>query len=219
MTCAVVEYRLCFRRFAMLFRKMLRTVLLGFLLVMGGTIAYFILGSSNHQLHLGEFSLTNSDADLNIDKMHVVQNTKGVREWELWADSAKVYRQKGLTILKNLKLRFYSDEGDPSHVTAQEGTMQNESRNIRISGNVTILASNGVSMKTDSLYFHSKEKRIDSDSKVLMEGARFRLVGTGLQGHTDIGKYKLKEKVSATIYGGSGHSLMEKRGKKLTRAN
>lgn len=219
MTCAVVEYRLCFRRFAMLFRKMLRTVLLGFLLVMGGTIAYFILGSSNYQLNLGEISLTDSDADFSIDKMHVVQNTKGVREWELWADSAKVYRQKGLTILKNLKLRFYPKEGEPAHVTAQEGTMQNESRNIRISGNVTILASNGVSMKTDSLYFRSKEKRIDSDSRVLMEGARFRLVGTGLQGQTDIGKYKLREKVSATIYGANGYSLKEEKGNKLIRAN
>ena len=187
----------------MLFRKMLRTVLLGFLLVMGGTIVYFIFSSSNHLLSLGGISLTDSDADFNIDKVHVVQNTKGVREWELWADSAKVYRQKGLTILKNLKLRFYPKDGEPSHVTAQEGTMQNESRNIRISGNVTILASNGVSMKTDSLYFRSREKSIVSDSKVLMEGTRFRLVGTGLRGQTDTGKYKLKEKVSATIYGSS----------------
>lgn len=187
----------------MLFRKMLRTVLLGFLLVMGGTIVYFIFSTSNHLLSLGGISLTDSDADFNIDKVHVVQNTKGVREWELWADSAKVYRQKGLTILKNLKLRFYPKDGEPSHVTAQEGTMQNESRNIRISGNVTILASNGVSMKTDSLYFRSREKRIVSDSKVLMEGTRFRLVGTGLRGQTDTGKYKLKEKVSATIYGSS----------------
>ncbi len=202
----------------MLFRKMLRMVLLGFLLAIGGTIAYFIVSSSGHLLNIGEISFTVSDADFNIDKVHVVQNTKGVREWELWADSAKVYRQKDLTILKNLKLRFYPKEGEPAHVTAQEGTMQNESRNIRISGNVTILASNGVSMKTDSLYFRSKEKRIDSDSQVLMEGARFRLIGTGLQGQTDLGNYKLKEKVSATIYGASNDFLNQERGNKLIRA-
>lgn len=203
----------------MLFRKMLRMVLLGFLLAIGGTIAYFIVGSSSHYLDAGKISLADSDADLNIDKMHVVQNTKGVREWELWADSAKVYRQKGLTILKNLKLRFYPKEGEPAHVIAQEGTMQNESRNIRISGNVTILASNGVSMKTDSLYFRSKEKRIDTDSRVLMEGSRFRLVGTGLQGRTDLGNYKLKEKVSATIYGASEGFLKPERGDESIRAN
>ncbi len=203
----------------MLFRKTLRAVLLGFLFAIGGTIAYFILGSSNNQLNLGEISLTASDADLNIDKVHVVQNTKGVREWELWADSAKVYRQKGMTKLKNLKLRFYPKEGEPAHVTAQEGTMQNESQNIRISGDVTILASNGVLMKTDSLYFRSKEKRIDSDSRVLMEGAGFRLVGTGLQGQTDIGKYELKEKVSATIYARSEGFFKEGREEKIIRAN
>lgn len=203
----------------MLFRKILRTVLLGFLLAIGGVIAYFIVGSANHHLKIGEISFGDSDADLNIDKVHVVQNIKGVREWELWADSAKVYRQKGLTILKNLKLRFYPKEGEPAHVTAQKGTMQNESRNIRISGDVTILASNGVSIKTDSLYFRSKERRIDSDSRVLMEGARFRLVGTGLQGQTDLGNYKLKEKVSATIYAASENSLTQGRGNRLIGAN
>lgn len=203
----------------MLFRKMLRMVLLGFLLAIGGTTAYFLLGSSNHHLKIGEVSFRDSDADLNIDKVHVVQNTKGVREWELWADSAKVYRQKGLTILKNLKLRFYPKEGEPAYLTAQKGTMQNESRNIRISGDVIILASNGVSMKTDSLYFRSKEKRIDSDSRVLMEGTRFRLVGTGLEGKTDIGHYALKKKVSATIYGANEDSLKQGRGTKLIRAN
>ena len=185
----------------MLFRKMLRMVLLGFLLALGGVIAYYIVGSTNHRLDIGKISLKRPDADLNIDKVHVVQSTKGVREWELWADSAKVYREKGFTILSNLRLRFYPKEGEPSHVTAQKGTMQNKSRNIRISGNVTILASNGVSMKTDTLYFRSKEKRIDSDSPILMEGTHFRLSGIGLQGQTDLGKYKLKEKVSATIYG------------------
>ena len=204
----------------MLFRKVLRIVLLSFLLAIGGTIAYFILGSSDSpHLRIGDISFRGSDADLDIDKMHVVQNTKGVREWELWADSAKVYRKKGLTILKNLRLRFYPKEGEPAHVTAQNGTMQNKSRNIRISGDVTILASNGVSMKTDSLYFRSKEKRIDSDSRVLMEGARFRLIGTGLQGQTDIGNYRLKEKVSATIYGASKDSLEQGRANKLIRTN
>ena len=203
----------------MLFRKMLRIVLLGFLLAIGGTIAYFLLGSSNHHLKIGEVSFRGTDADLNIDKVHVVQNTKGAREWELWADSAKVYKQKGLTILKNLKLHFYPKEGGPAFVTAQQGTMQNESRNIKISGNVTITASNGVSMKTDSLYFRSNEKRIESDSQVLMEGAHFRLVGTGLEGQTDIGHYALMKNVKATIFGANDDSNKRDRGKKLTRAN
>ena len=193
------------------FRKVLKTVLLVLLLAIGGTFAYFFAGSSSHHFNLTEISLTGSNADFSIHKVHVVQNTKGVREWELWADSARVYRQKGLTILENLKLQFYPKEGEPAHVTAQKGTMQNKSRNIRISGNVTIVASNGISMKTDSLYFRPKEKRIDSDSRVFMEGDRFRLVGTGLQGQTDIGKYKLKEKVSATIYGASEEFVKEGR--------
>ncbi len=203
----------------MLFSKILRVVLLGFLLAIGGTITYFLLGSSGHHLKIGEVSFKGSDADININKVHVIQNTKGRKEWELWADSANVYRQKELTILKNLKLRFYPEKGNPTLVTAQQGTMQNESHNIKISGNITIITSNGVSMKTGSLYFRAKEKRIESDSRVLMEGAGFRLVGTGLEGQTDIGHYALKKKVRATIFGANRNPLKQERRNRLTRAN
>ncbi len=178
----------------------MKILLLGLLVAIGGTISYFFIGSSNYEFRIGGVSFTGMDANLNMDEVHVVQNEKGVKEWELWADSAKVYRKKDVTILKNLRLRFYPRDGEPADVSAQRGAMENKSRNMKISGNVVILASNGVSMKTDSLNFHPEKKRIDSDARVLMEGARFRLSGTGLWGRTDLGRYKLKHKVSATIY-------------------
>lgn len=184
----------------MLLRKMVRMALLGFMIAIIGVISYFLITSSDYRIAIKGVSFRNSDADLDIDKVHVVQNTEGFREWELWADSAKVYREKDLTILKNLRLRFYPKGGEPANVSARRGTMENKSRNMRISGDVVILASNGVSVKTDSLYFRPKEKRIDSDARVLIEGERFRLSGTGLKGRTDLGHYELKEKVSATIY-------------------
>lgn len=184
----------------MAFRKALRTALLGVLLATCGVIAYFLMQPSGYRFSAGDVSFRGSDADLDIDGMHVVQNAEGVKEWELWADSAKVYRGKDITVLKNLRLRFYPNDGAPADVSARQGTMENKSRNMRISGDVVILDSSGVSMKTDSLYFRPGEKRIDSDSRVLIEGDRFRLSGTGLQGRTDIGHYELREKVSATIY-------------------
>lgn len=185
----------------MAFRKALRITLLGALLATCGVVAYFLTQPSGYRFSAGDVSFRGSDADLDIDGMHVVQNAEGVKQWELWADSARVYRGKDVTVLKNLRLRFYPNDGETADVSARQGTMENKSRNMRISGDVVILASDGVSLKTDALRFRPGEKRIASDSRVLIEGARFRLSGTGLRGRTDLGRYELREKVSATIYG------------------
>ncbi len=184
----------------MVFHKMVRVASLGLLLLLLGAMVYYFALAPKYRIEAGSISFQDRDADLGMDNLHVVQNEQGAREWELRADSARVYREKDLTVLENLRLLFYPKEGAPLEVTARHGTMQNESRNMEVRGDVVILASNGVSMKTDSLRFHPKEKRVASQSRVLITGERFRLVGTGLRGRTDLGSYELQEKVSATIY-------------------
>lgn len=184
----------------MLSRRLLQISLLSLLIAMGGVGFYFFMGSSGYRLAVGGVSFQGSDADLNVDKVHVVQNTKGVKEWELWADSAKVYRKKDVTVLRNLRLRLYPKNGKPADVSARRGTMENKSRNMKISGDVIVRTAQGVSLRTDSLHFRPQENRIDSDARVRIEGKRFRLSGTGLAGRTDLGHYELKEKVRATLY-------------------
>ncbi len=184
----------------MLSRRVLKILLLSLLIAMGGVVFYFFMDSSGYRIDVGGVSFQGSDADLNVDKVHVVQNTKGVKEWELWADSAKVYREKDVTVLRNLRLRLYPKNGKPADVSARRGTMENKSRNMKISGNVIVRTAQGFSLQTESLYFRPQENRIDSDSRVRIEGKRFRLSGTGLAGRTDLGHYELKEKVRATLY-------------------
>ncbi|MFC1492132.1 LPS export ABC transporter periplasmic protein LptC, partial [Nitrospinota bacterium] len=165
-----------------------------------GTIAYFLSRPLSYEFDAKNVSILGSDADLRIDRMHVVQNKRGEKNWEMWAGSAKIYREQNTTELESIHIRFYLENGDPMDITADSGVMENESRNIRIRGNVLIKTSDGYSLHTDTLRFFPKEKRIDTDAKIVVAGNSFRLTGVGLQGRTDLGHFSLGDKVEAVIY-------------------
>lgn len=181
--------------------RLVRWVIIGVFVLVGGTLGFFILRPSNVAISVGSISVVGTDADMKIDRVHIVQNKQGIKSWEMWADTAKVYRKKNYTKMENVHLRFFPKNGKIMDVTADSGLMENGSRNMDLQGNVLIKSQDGFSLKTESLRFRPKEKRIDSDDRVLIEGETFRLSGIGLRGRTDLGEFFLKENIRAVING------------------
>ncbi|OGL69679.1 MAG: LPS export ABC transporter periplasmic protein LptC [Candidatus Tectomicrobia bacterium RIFCSPLOWO2_12_FULL_69_37] len=188
-------------KFPMRSWRALRWSLLAAVILLGGTMAFFLIRTSGPQFDAGGISVLGTDADLRIDKAHMVQNHKGRMDWEMWADTALVYRKKDETHLQTLRMRLYSREGKPTDVTAERGVMGNQSRNVTLTGNVLIRTSDGITMRTDSLHYNPKEHRVLTDSPIVLQGQTFRLTGVGLNGNTEEGRYVLREKVRATIAG------------------
>lgn len=177
-----------------------RPVILLFLLLIGGTISFFLFQPPGYNLKAKNISILGSDADLTIDQMHVVQNKQGEKNWEMWAKTAKIYRKKNLTKLETIHILYYPKNGKPLDITADNGEMKNDSRNMTIRGNVLIKTSAGYTLHTDSLRFRPKDKQIETDAKILLEGQSFNLTGVGLHGQTDIGLFALNHRVKAVIY-------------------
>lgn len=181
-------------------KRRVRWLLALLLTGMGSLIGYYLLSSTGYEVGVGDFSVFGTDADLRIARLHVVQNKDGAKNWEMWADTAKVYRAQNITRLKNLRLRLYPRGGRPADVVADWGVMENKSRNIAISGNVVLRAADGTTLRTDSLRFRPGERNIATDAPIRIEGKAFILTGIGLRGRTDTGEYVLKRQVSAVIY-------------------
>ena len=147
--------------------RWLRPFILVLILLIGGVFTYFLLLPSTFDLKAKNISIIGSDADLTIDQMHVVQNKQGNKNWEMWANTAKIYRKKNLTELETIHIRYYPKNGKPLDITADKGEMETDSRNMLIRGNVLIKTSAGYTLHTDSLRFRPKDKRIDTDAKIL----------------------------------------------------
>ena len=77
----------------------IRRIIIVILFLLGGSIVYFLAWPSNYAIKANNISFTGSDADLTIDRMHVIQNKQGTKDWEMWADSAKIYHKKNITKL------------------------------------------------------------------------------------------------------------------------
>ena len=178
----------------------IRRILLGVLLLVGGTVAYYLLRPSGYSIQAENISFLGSDADMTIDEMHVVQNKKGEKTWEMWADSANLYRKKKLTKLEAIHIRFYPKNGQRMEITADRGVMETGTRNMNVRGNVVIKTFNGFSLRTEHLRFMPKANRIETDAKIAVTGKSFTLTGIGLHARTDLGRFSLKNKVEAVIH-------------------
>jgi LPS export ABC transporter protein LptC len=185
----------------------IRRIIIAILFLLGGSIVYFLAWPSNYAIKANNISFMGSDADLTIDRMHVIQNKQGAKDWEMWADSAKIYHKKNITILESIRIRFYPKKGKPIDITADSGEMENDSRNMSIRGHVLIQTSEGYALRTERLRFRPKEKKFDTDDKILLKGNSFNLTGTGLHGETDKGLFKLDEQVKAVIYNRSSNTF------------
>lgn len=166
--------------------------------LLGGTMAFYLVRTMP-RIEVGRVTVLGTDADLRIDQAHMVQNNQGRKEWEMWAETALVYRKKDETHLQDLRMRLYSRDGKPTDISARRGVMGNQRRNVTVSGDVVIRTSDGVTLRTDSLRYDPQEHRVDSEDLIVLNGSTFHLTGVGLKGNTETGHYVLLEKVRAVI--------------------
>ena len=169
-------------------------------LLVAGTVIFYLLNPSQYDIDAGDITVINTDADLQIDRMHLRQNKRGQRNWELWADTAKVYRKEDITQLKDIRLRFYPKDGDPMNIVADRGLMKNKSRSIKVFGNVVIRTAQGYILETETLEFRPRENRVFTDAQILFKGKTFKLTGIGLKGQTDSGRFILQDDVNAVLF-------------------
>ena len=89
-------------------------------------------------------------AEYQIKDVHINETLDGNLRWTLNADQAEVYDQKGITVMRKVVIQVFSRDGDWT-VTSDEGTLDNNRRNVTLKGNVVIRSSDGLEMRTATL--------------------------------------------------------------------
>ena len=190
-------------------KKYIRIGTLFFLLILFfGSYLYYNMNNLPN-IKVGKVSIINTDADIKLDDIHVIENSKGYKEWELWADTAKTYHEKDITIFKKIKMKIYKDNTF-WQLYANKGSLVNSSRDVFMSGNVVIKSNSGFVLKTQSVNFKSSSNTLTAKSKVLIEGTDFKVHGNGLVGNLQKGNFILKDKVIALFQNRTTRSKNEK---------
>ncbi len=123
---------------------------------------------------------TPSSADLSIDKIHYTQTNAEKKAWELIADSAQYFKKKSYTELIKVKATFYDQGGGTITLTGERGTISNDNKDIKITGNVVATSSRGYILRTNSLNYLADQKKIITSDHVEITGEKMRVEGDGL---------------------------------------
>ncbi|MFQ5894980.1 MAG: LPS export ABC transporter periplasmic protein LptC [Nitrospinota bacterium] len=182
----------------------LRMVLLVVALVCGASVGYFLWGrwSVRAPQASGRVALFATDADVEVRGVHVVEDRRGRKEWELWADRARVYRRRGVTVFEKVRLRIFprDEERKPLLVRGEEGVLHNESRDVEVRGDVVVVSDEGYTLSTQSLRWRAAKKEFSTEDPVTVEGEKLRITGHGMVAHSESQQVRLGGRVRATFY-------------------
>ncbi|PIU00024.1 MAG: LPS export ABC transporter periplasmic protein LptC [Bdellovibrionales bacterium CG10_big_fil_rev_8_21_14_0_10_45_34] len=130
-------------------------------------------------------------AEQEMEGVYLVEIGENSRQWELWANEAVGIRGTGDWFLKDVKAQFFGKDQVSYIVEGEDGTVNSETKNMEIRGNIRMTSSNGYIFLSDRLVFHHVEKTIVSPGPVKMKSdpkvqpGKFELSGSRMKSWMD----------------------------------
>jgi LPS export ABC transporter protein LptC len=158
--------------------KLLILICMGVVLVAVG--GYLIFGGHGDEADeiIQEMEQAAETADLTLEEIHYVETKGDKKEWELRAKSGQHFRQDDYTILEDLTVTFYADEGRIITLKGDKGSMKGR-KEIEVWGDVVITSSDGYQVSTNSFRFDDEKRQISTEAPVMFKGKRLQVKGVG----------------------------------------
>jgi len=159
-------------------------------------IALCFTGCGKEKGEIAKIAGRESPPEQIIENFTLTHTTGGEKEWELEADRAEIFREEGRTTVKKLRLTFYSQAKIASILTAREGELNSQSGDMEVKGDVTVTSEDeGTTLKTESLRWDARQKKIVTDDLVRQEKADTVITGKGLESDPGLRKLVIKKNV------------------------
>jgi LPS export ABC transporter protein LptC len=159
------------RRLSTLFLVCFVAVLIG----LSGMIAWRVVGRKGPP----PVQQPPQQAEYQIKEIHINETLEGNLRWTLNADQAEVYDQKGITLMHKVTIQVFSKDGDWT-VTSDEGTLDNNRRDVSLNGNVIIRSSDGLEMRTATLGWDNEKRTMSTKDPVTISREGTTITGKGL---------------------------------------
>ena len=136
----------------------IRKILLGFILLLMTISAYSLIKSLNKEsLPIETLKAISENVDIEIENFKVTHEGLGDKKWEIKAKEAKVKNKENKIILTDVNVTLKSEENRKSTISADTGTINRETKDIQLEGNVKF--------KADANNFFGQFENQDKESK------------------------------------------------------
>ena len=141
-----------------------------------GIIAVVFFNYRRISSHPVEFiSSIPGDANLSIGDIHQTATRNGIKEWTLDAASAQYIDANMQVVLKDLSITFFLKNQRKVFITADQGILQTDSKNIEISGHV-VVKNEDSRLVTEKLQYRHDERLILSKVPVEITSDSYQLM-------------------------------------------
>jgi LPS export ABC transporter protein LptC len=100
--------------------------------------------------------------------------------WEIKAVTGKFMKNENLAIFDKVAVKVITKDGKTFVMTGNTGQINTETKNIEISGDVSVVSDKGDHLTTDILKYSDSEQRVYTDSPVKLENPRMQVQGKGM---------------------------------------
>jgi LPS export ABC transporter protein LptC len=167
------------------------------LVVALGLILVFIFGiwkgRTQKELQGGQ-TIDKSDAEMKLSDMEYTELQEGKRLWTIRAAEAKYFQDEQKTLLTEVRITFFLENGEEIQLESQEGALHPGTKNIELWNAVRALLPRGYRLYTERIAYDHRQQTIASDTRV-------RLTGPDVQLDGKVWEYRIPEN-RAVVEGG-----------------
>ena len=121
-----------------------------------------------------------SGADMSIGKIHQTSTRDGRLEWSLDASSANYIQDKKAVIFKDISVIFYLKDNRKIFLKADEGTLNTDSNDIEVAGNV-VIQNQDYKMVTEKLNYRHEQRLIVTKNRIKISGTAGNIAANALE--------------------------------------
>jgi LPS export ABC transporter protein LptC len=124
-----------------MFKNNIRKILLGVIFLLMAVSIFSLIKSLNKKsLPVETLKMMSKNVDIEIENFKVTHEALGNKDWEIKAKEAKVKNEESKIILTDVNVTLNSSKNQQSTISADSGTINSETKDIQLEGNVKFKA-------------------------------------------------------------------------------
>jgi LPS export ABC transporter protein LptC len=112
--------------------------------------------------------------DLSLNDIHQTATRDGKTQWRLDATAAHYLNAENQVVLTNLSMTFFTDDQQAVLLTADNGILMTETKDVIVNGNIELKHENS-RLVTDTLEYRNADQMLFAKKPVTIFGAAYQL--------------------------------------------
>ena len=131
-----------------------------------------------------------------MQEFTLVETHEGVRRVVVVGSHMTEQPDRHSVEVDSVKVDFYDEEGGHQSVlTARSGTVQTQTGDMVVRGNVVVVTDDGIRLETDELRWLNERRRIVTDLPVRILREEGEVTGVGLETDPELREFRLGEQI------------------------